>query len=184
MSAPRTRTPPDIKWLANELAATAGELERLDVELVRIQTRQKHLQKTYLAMSQVAVQLQVPQLPYVMPKVKPHYGYGKRGNLRNWLENLLRSAAPRGVATATALDMAQQAFGLEFSTPLARTKFLRNSLTRQLRVFVAEGLVERLHDPLGPCVLQGIWRWRSEIPSVQELAVQVELTQSNRAECI
>lgn len=184
MSAPQMRTPPDIKWLANELAATAGELERLDVELERIQTRRKHLQKTYLAMSQVAVQLRVPQLPYVMPKVKPHYGYGKRGSLRNWLEDLLRSAAPQGVATVTALDMAQQAFGLEFSTPLARTTFLRNSLSRQLRVFVAEGLVERLHDPRRHCVLQGMWRWRSELVSVKDLNARGELSASNRADCV
>jgi len=36
MSVPRTRPPSDIKWLANELAATKGELERIDEELARL----------------------------------------------------------------------------------------------------------------------------------------------------
>ncbi|MGH6639165.1 MAG: hypothetical protein ACREBY_11275 [Polaromonas sp.] len=39
----RIQTPPDIKWLANELAATAGEMERIDEEMARLKKRQKRI---------------------------------------------------------------------------------------------------------------------------------------------
>lgn len=43
MTTTRTRTPSEIKWLANELAATKGELERIDDELARLRARRKRL---------------------------------------------------------------------------------------------------------------------------------------------
>ena len=39
MTEQRTRTPPDIKWLANELAAVAGELETIEAEMTRLSVR-------------------------------------------------------------------------------------------------------------------------------------------------
>lgn len=32
----RTRTPPDLKWVLNERAAVAGELQAIEAELARL----------------------------------------------------------------------------------------------------------------------------------------------------
>lgn len=171
MDAPRTRTPPDVKWLANELAATAGELERIDVELARLQERRARLAVTHSAMSQVAGQLAYPQLPDVVPAVKAHRGYGKRGVLRGWLKELLQGALPQAVDTTTMMRMAETAFGLAFSTPRARDCYRKNSLTRQLRVLFEQGLVERLHLPDGGGTggTGGVWRWKAEMSTLDAL---------------
>lgn len=61
MSAPsRTRTSSEVKWLANELAAVKGELERIDEALSRLLARKERLLAVQRAMSNVADQLPSP----------------------------------------------------------------------------------------------------------------------------
>lgn len=81
MSVPsRTRTSSEVKWLANELAAVKGELERIDEALSRLLARKERLLAVQRAMSDVAGQLTIPELPTVVPAVRAHERYGARGN--------------------------------------------------------------------------------------------------------
>lgn len=77
----RTRTKPEVKWLANELAAVKGELERIDEALSRLHARKSKLLAVQVALSDVAGQLTIPELPAVVPAVRAHERYGARGNL-------------------------------------------------------------------------------------------------------
>jgi hypothetical protein len=45
----RTRTRSDVKWLINQVAALAGELERIDVEMARFKQRRKALERSHKA---------------------------------------------------------------------------------------------------------------------------------------
>lgn len=117
----RKQTRPEIKWLANELAATRGELERLDQELQRMQERKAKLQAAYAAMSQVAGQLGALNLPKQVPTVRAHdVRYGGRGNLSNWVKETLKAAFPQALDTLLLLELAAQEFELNFSTPKRR----------------------------------------------------------------
>lgn len=172
MTEPRTVTRPDIKWLANELAATAGELERIDEELARLTARRRRLEAVHLALSQVGGMVGTPDLARLVPSVRVHGRYGGRGRLRDWLKQLLQDAAPGAVDTTTMVLLAEDAFGLAFASAEERDRFRRDSLTRQLRWFLAQGLVERVHDLQAAACTVGVWRWKTALPTIGELAVR------------
>lgn len=165
----RTRTRSEVKWLANELAATAGEMERIDVELVRLRARKKQLQRVHRALSAVSAQLAVPDLPGLVPSVRARVRYNGRGNLRGWLRATLLAANPQAVSSAVLTEMAAVEFGLHFASSEQRSQFRRNALTRALRKLLVAGVVERLHDPGGLTGLAGLWRWKTHAPRLDEL---------------
>lgn len=172
MTEPRTLTRPDIKWLANELAAAAGEMARIDEEVARLATRRTRLEAVHQALSQVAGLVGTPDLGGLVPPVRAHGKYGGRGRLREWLKLLLQGAAPAAVDTTTMVRLAEDAFALTFSSAEERDRFRRDSLTRQLRWFLAQGLVERVHDLQAAACTVGVWRWKTAVPTVEALAEQ------------
>ena len=188
----RTRTAPEIKWLANELAATRGALQKLDATVMHLIEKRRQLQAQFDAMSNVAEQMAHPQLAAIVPAVKVHREYGKRGVLRGWLKELLRNAYPQPVDTTTLMANAEKAFGLQFASRQERDAYRKNTLTRQLRALMEQGWVERLHllpssnasgTPGGDAVQignRGVWRWKQELPSLTELQQQVAVHQAAR----
>jgi hypothetical protein len=172
----RTQTPPAIRWLANELASTKGELERVDRELAFLKARRKQLLGVLKALSSVSEQMSVAQLPVVVPVVKAHNArYGGRGQFRAWLKQALQAAAPQALDTLNLTTMAVKAFGLSFETEQARRRFVRNTLGRALRAMLDEGEVERLHDYRGMAYKAGVWRWaRDTSLSLEQLTVQAQ----------
>lgn len=167
---PRRKTRPEIKWLANEIAATRGELERLDEELRLMQERKIQLQATYAAMSQVAAQLGALELPTQVPTVRAHdVRYGGRGRLSNWVKETLRTAYPEALDTLLLLELTVQEFELSFSAPKARTRYNDNVFRPLLKRLLSQGLLEKVE-------VQGLsktgWRWKAEAPTLAELRVQ------------
>lgn len=165
-------TRPDIKWLANELAATAGELERIDEELVRLAARRAHLEEVRRALSQVSGLVGAPALEMSVPAVRAHGKYGGRGQLRSWLKRLLQEAAPGAVDTPTMVRLAEDAFNLSLASNEERDRYRKNCLTRQLRWFLEKDLVERVHDVRAAAGSVGVWRWKTTVPTIGELAEQ------------
>lgn len=172
MNHPRTRTPPDVKWLANELAAVAGELETIEAEMTRLAARRAQLQAVQGALTQVAGLVGAPDLGQLVPSVNVHGKYGDRGRLREWLKLLLQEAAPGAVDTPTMVRLAQETFGLSLASSWERDRFRNNSLARQLRWFLEQGLVERVHDVRAAGGTVGVWRWKTGVPTVDALAEQ------------
>jgi hypothetical protein len=169
----RTRTRPEIKWLANELAATRGEVERLDAEIALLEDRKKRLLDAYAAMAQVAGQMGALELPNLVPTVTPHDSrYGGRGRLRGLLKDTLKAAYPRPIDSRALLELAVQTFGLEFSTPAAKIRYYDNTFRRQLLALTEQGLLERV-------AVQGLvktgWRWRVDAPALDELRAKEDL---------
>jgi hypothetical protein len=163
----RTRTRPEIKWLANELAATAGELQRVEQELAWLVARRERLVGVHAALTHVAGQLGAAGLERLVPTVKAHdERYGGRGGLRKWLRETLQMAYPRAVDSKALLELAMPVFGLEFSSKEARRKYYDNTFRRQLLALAEQGFVERM-------AVQGLvrtgWRWKVEAPTMGEL---------------
>lgn len=158
-----------MKWLANELAAVAGELERVDEALRRLQARKERLLGVHAALSDVAGLLTVPELPAVVPAVRAHSRYGKRGALRALLRELLRAAYPGAVDTLALTEAAVRRFGLTFPNAEERSLFRSESVGKALRRLCERGEVERLHDIRVTPNSVGAWRWKVEAPSLEEL---------------
>lgn len=164
----RQRTPSGLKWVANELAAIAGELERVDEQLGRLTARRLQLEAHRASLNQVGAIMGVAELQALVPAVRVHKAYGGRGYLVDWVRGLLQDAAPRAVDMRTLVVLAEEQFKLELPTSEARDQYRKNTLGRAVRKLLALGLVERLHDPdnaRGP----GLWRWKAQLPVMSEL---------------
>lgn len=158
---PRVRTSPEQKWLINERAVLAGELQDLEAEEARLVARKAYLQRMLEALDSVHAQL-VPEAP-VMPVhiVHAHARYGGRGNCIQWVRDTLRASYPLAIDTSTLTRAAEKAFGLDLADAQHRSRFRRNSLRAALRKLLALGEAERLHSPAGEGIpdLAGQWRW-------------------------
>lgn len=164
-----------MKWLANELAAVKGELERIDEALSRLLARKERLLAVQRAMTDVAGQLTIPELPTAVPAVRAHERYGARGNLRNLLREILRKAYPQGVSTSTLTDAVIETFGLRITGPKERKRLVDNSIRSALTKLHTQGEIEPIHarsqagGRVGLVVQSGVWRWKVDVPSLEEL---------------
>lgn len=174
MSGYRTKTLPEVKWLANELAATAGALQRLDEHIERLQTERARLLSLHSSLSTTACIMTVAELPDVVLPVHGHHQFGARGRLRDWIRLSLQAVYPAGIDTLRLADAAQDAFGLVFASPKERKRFIDNSLRNALKRMRTRGEVEPLHALESPTPLPGVWRWRMNEPSMAELRAQAE----------
>ena len=177
----RTRTSPDVKWVANELAAVMGELDRIDETLTRLSARKAHLLEVRAALSSVAGQLAVPELPEVMPSVRAHERYGPRGSLRNFLREVLAKAYPKGVTTAALTDAVVEVFDLQLAGPEERNRLHKNSVRSALKAMHGRGEIEPVHGrvktggavkavkAVGTVGQSGVWRLKVGAPSMDEL---------------
>jgi hypothetical protein len=180
-SPTRTRTSPEVKWVANELAAVMGEIERIDETLARLSARKAHLLEVRAALSSVAGQLAVPELPEVMPSVRAHERYGTRGSMRDFLRDVLKRACPKGVTTAALTDAVIEAFDVQIAGPKERNRFRNNSVRSALKAVRDAGEVEPVHGrvktggsvksvkAVGTVGQSGVWRLKAKAPSMDEL---------------
>ena len=165
----RTRTPSDLKWTVNELAAVKGEIEHIDREMARLKQRRARLMRMAKALSTVTQVIAAEVHPAAVEPVHAHTRYGGRGNLRKYLRETLKAAHPGAVPTNVLADGAVQVFGLRFSSCQERARFADNNLGNALRRMCARGEVERLHDYAGLPTMSGVWRWKAPTPSLDEL---------------
>lgn len=113
--------------------------------------------------------LTVPELPAVVPAVRAHGRYGVREGLRDFLCATLQSAYPGAIDTLTLVDAAARQFGLTFPNAEARHRFRDESVGKALRNLFAREEIERLHDFKVTPNSVGAWRWKVEMPALEEL---------------
>ena len=197
-----TKTPPLLKWLLVERATLAGDVARvseqeanIDRELRRVQERQ-----ALLALEAQRLQLYKAQLPVLLDEKRARIAaldttiglasadlvapsaagtvrafsgrYGQRGDLKAFIIDELRKAAPSAVATSTIVRGAIANFGLIFPTPGEQKAFMKNTITPQLTRLREQGLVEALHTKSRGAA-EGSWRWKAGYPTLADLARQI-----------
>lgn len=138
-----------------------GEIDRIDRQLAALQARRRQLESNRAALDQVGVTLGAPALPELLPLVHVHRDFGGRGQLCEWLQEVLKAAAPDGLDTPTLLQFAEEKFSMAFPGHKERDRFRKNSLGRALRKLVAQGVTERVHVPRLAGGAVGVWRWKS-----------------------
>lgn len=168
-----TKTRPETKWTVNELAAVKGEIQSIDQEMERLARRKARLERVAAALTTVASAMVTELAPEAVVPIRAHGRYGGRGNLRNYLRETLKAAHPKAVSTHALVEGAVKTFGLTFSSREERARFADDNLGNALRKMLARGEVERLHDYAGVPDMPGVWRWKAQQPSLEELRAQV-----------
>ena len=150
----------------------AGELERIDEELERLQARRAHIVAVRAALGGVANMLVVPQLEGAVPAVRAHTTFGDRGSLRTVIRECLKAAYPAPVDIRAVSAVVVEHFGLTFASAKEQQRFQHHSVGRTLHRLFERGEVERVSDPLVTRHLPSIWRWKVEVGTLEELAQQ------------
>lgn len=198
---PRTRTPPEVKWLLNERAALVGEIKPLDIRHSDLSIPLRALQKKQAvleaklskivdrqAQKAISVAAIDTTIRLIHSAIDPSAGgcvkawkskYGNRGALKNYLLQILKEALPGSTITTQVINLVILRFKLTIVSPADRRR-LKQTVGRQFHQFRDEGLIEGLHDPVESPT--GIWRWRSP-PSLADLAalqVQAQVAADDR----
>lgn len=108
----RTRTRPDVKWLINEVAMLAGELQRVDKEVARLAEHRLKVEQAHRACLQI-LSVVTEALPLCLPTVQQHRPYGGRGALRRLLLDALREVQPKALDTNQLTQLAVQAMAFD-----------------------------------------------------------------------
>lgn len=186
----RTRTPPDLKWLLNERAALAGQLQRaqhreeqgqferreilnqvrvLESKLTRYQAQSAAVQARLRALDVTISIAYTPISPDVAGVVNAWQGkYGPRGGLRRFLIQSLEQVTPRSLTTLELMSGVIQFFCIQIENPAER-RSLRCTITKELRRLRDDaGVVESLHK-IARVRTSGVWRWKASL-SLADLA--------------
>jgi hypothetical protein len=165
----RTRTPSEVKWLANVRAATQGEIDRIDEQIARLTARKAQLLTERDALTCVADQLAVPDITALAPPVRPHGDYGGRGELIKFLHATIESAYPQAVDTLTLAKVAMRHFGLSFPNTIEQRRWVHGSLGRALNKLKERGDVERLRHPGAGNATPTAWKHSVNTASLEDL---------------
>lgn len=168
-----TRTRPDVKWLINEVAMLAGELQRVDKEVARLAEHRVTVEQAHRACLQTLAVV-TEALPLRLPTVQQHRPYGGRGALRRLLLGALREVAPKALDTNQLTQLAVQGLGLAFPSPAALTLFKKGTVGRTLRFFCQQGVIDRIDIPAPGPTNVGYWRWKAQLPTIDALANDAE----------
>ncbi|WP_040039011.1 hypothetical protein [Noviherbaspirillum autotrophicum] len=177
----RTVTPPDVKWLINEAAALAGELERIDREISDLAARRerelatlaRQREKVRRARDACLATLELSTTPMAtevsLPVVHAHRPYDRRGGLLAFLRDAITQAAPAAVNTELLARMAIEHMGLQILSPKEYSRFKHNTIGRALRKFEQDGFVERILTRSAGVSRFSVWRLKPDIPTLVEL---------------
>ncbi|MDQ3059248.1 MAG: hypothetical protein M3R45_06930 [Pseudomonadota bacterium] len=178
------KVPSALKWLAEKRARVAGQLETsksthelicshvmaLAQELTSAEsmraTSQAHIQKLTDALGALDQTVQIYDQNIVPEDIGVIHGwqgrYGKRGALREYLAEVLKSRAPEFVSTPELAFHAMNEFDLQFAHWAARKKWYTNSLRGALKVLEVDGHLERSPDLLRLSNDARSWRWKQD----------------------
>lgn len=170
----RTRTPSALKWMAEERAALAGEVLRLDGLIVELEARRTRVQSLVASLDDSIRQFDRRLDPNTIRPVRAWKGkYGKRGAFKALVIDLLRLAGDAGIDTPALAKTVVAEFELPITSSAELTRFQANSLRRLLNKLCVAGIAESLHDPADTSNKNpGIWRLKKQAPTLAELRVQ------------
>ena len=166
-------TPSALKWLAEKRGRLAHNLLQTRQIAADVNARVASLEVDLAAVDRAITIFDANIDPERIEAVNAHGRYGKRGALKECILEVLKAHAGVDVAgTSVTGDAGWVAtvniemlvcleLGLTFETPAVRKRWYDNSFAKQLRLLVAQGYVERLHDPRDASVEMGRWRWLS-----------------------
>ena len=183
-----TKTRPDIKWLINETAmlqvnsnASTGRMTHLAELRADVERSRAACQRT--------LEYQAGRKVPGLPTVRAHRQYGRRGDLQQFLADVLEKVAPAQLNTSQLAEKALVRFDLTMSCPEELYDFKTNTVGRALRRLQGLGVIERLTTKHRVARALGTWRWRTSVSSLKQLerlmvAQEVECATKNSSPCL
>lgn len=154
------KVPSYLKGLAETRARVAAEVASLtatrDKAIAKLVTAQAQLEACDVLIRKFDERLDPGQIVAVHAWKGR---YGKRGAMREALIAHLKERAPAQVTTFELALLVEAECQLEFASPAERLRWQTNSMTRELKRLVGEGLVERLHSVPAPIGEVGRWKY-------------------------
>jgi len=193
----RTRTHPALKWLKGKRARLAGVHSRIEEKVdeiaVRIGALQARVEKLrrrqdeYLAgMADLDEELSAMDAtikgcglmpdPAQIAKIKEWAGrYGKRGDLKNAILQIIRERSPGAISTTELYGLLVKRFCLKHTTYAERQRWRTSTLGKRLSEMRQAGVIERVSGPMLSGHVALYWRWKEEsFPSMAELRQEDE----------
>ena len=186
----RSRTPPDLKWLLNERAAIAGEVNKatircqaLAAKMETLQREQKNLRHKMQSVSNVKNELQVTldaldtTIGLAYRNVRPDAAgvvnawagkYGHWGGMTEFIVQALKDASPAPVNLRHLITRVALHFQIVIVTPADRTS-LKKSVNNTVARLAKRGLVYPMHSRVGN--KPGLWCWKQPA-TLADLAVR------------
>lgn len=192
------KTPSALKWLAEKRARVAGELQSCEQTIAHLEedipelrkrlafaesafastaSRKTRLATELAAMDQVVRIYDEGLNPASIEPINAWQGnYGKRGALREFLIETLRTRVPEYVSTSELELLTVTQFALVFEHPALRKHWYDGSFRGTIKVLANQGLIERSHSAGTYTREIGSWRWKQEVaPTLAELRGPSEL---------
>lgn len=166
------KTPSYLKGLAETRARAAGDIIRFEKLFRDIRAELAEAKATLTACDRLIKKFDIRLDPSQIEPVRASKGrYLKRGGLKRSIAELLKAAAPAELTTTELFWHLTNKFRFEFQTAAEAKAWKENSLLPQLKEYVREGYVERLHNPLVRKHGLGRWLWVGDgCQSLVELA--------------
>lgn len=175
----QTRTPSALKWMLNERAAVAGriaqeseQLQSLNARMATLRRRLEKLERRAAATESRlkgataardgldrAIALMYQEARPDAAGVVNAWGekYGKRGELKAFLVQMFKTAAPAPVSSSQIFQATLERFGHSVANFQDRGA-LRRSLKNAVQRIHRAGLIEPLHPRQTKS--PGLWRWK------------------------
>lgn len=136
-------TPSALKWLAENRARTANELEQVQSIVHEVAAKAAVLEQDLAALDR---SLRVFDSRINPSDIEPVNGwrgnYGKRGELRKFILETLKSHYPDWMGTNVVGALVIAHFGLTFELPKVRADWYAGSFRGTLKKLVYDGLLE------------------------------------------
>ena len=159
MRAEVKKRPAYLIGLIENRARAAAEEQRIRMVLKDLGRQLAHAKRRVQAYD-LALKDYNPALDGSKIKAVAAHRTGPRGNLRKAIEETLAAASDTWLTTAEITGEVQRRLGLHFHTGEARRRWAHNSLAKQLKRLVTEGLVDRTTDPAATGSTWVGARWR------------------------
>lgn len=175
----RSRTPPDLKWLLNERAAVAGEVNKaiirsqaLATRITAVQLLLERLNHRAQSVSNFTNQRQVTlaalgtAIGLINQDVRPDAAgvvnasagkYGQWGGLTQFVAQALKEASPAPVSGRQLIARVISHFQIVIVVPVER-RSVKKSVSSALGRLVKQGLVYPAHSGRG--TKPGLWCWK------------------------
>lgn len=163
-------TPSALKWMAERRARLAHDVA-LQQKVIAKLTRDLEKNQRDLAALDHTIQLYDPAIqPQDIEPVNGWQGnYGKRGALKAYIVDIIKSESPNWVSTDVIRAQVIAHFGLWFEHSTVEASWKKGSFRGTLKKLCSDGLIEREHEAAYACHISGRWRWKTESTTLAEL---------------
>ncbi|WP_423600891.1 hypothetical protein [Roseateles sp. MS654] len=153
------KTPSALKWLAEKRARLAGDLQQSLLLAEELSQRISKLQHQLAAVDETIRIFDATLEPEnIAPVAEWRQRYGRLGGFRDAVIDIVTKNSPAWVSSEHIELGLLARLDISFQSPAHRKRWRENSLRPALKRLLADGTLERRHDPEVKSGKHGYWR--------------------------